>query len=358
MNQTLQPLSPPSADGPAASHPQGTGKLRTKSTLEIQDPPVTRVTSRPIGRVRLPIPESKGFYLLHPNWKQASTADTVFGAFQDKGRRPLIRKLERPVPDGAAVDRMTCGGMHRGGRGASVLDGGPLTPSLTHPGRGTCWADSETPVSPACWTRAVSNKKRICFGHLLRRETWIREAMGSWGMSGRKCGVYSCGRTCSSLEGPLWTQPGSPSAAPCRSASGFAAATEKLAVPQLVEITQRPRPPLLVRPNLPIARGGPTGLGPIDGPVKPPGALGPGWGQVPAVLDPGCISLLLVILEAWSSRSFSMVLCGMRPKPAFPFGEVINSLRQHCLLFIFIDPIANNRESSIWIKAHLMLDAA
>ena len=47
--------------------------------------------------------------------------------------------------------------------------------------QGTCWADSETPVSPACWTRAVSNKKHICFGHLLRRETWIREAMGSWG---------------------------------------------------------------------------------------------------------------------------------------------------------------------------------
>ena len=44
-----------------SAHPSlsvlGTGKLRTKSTLEIQDPPVTRVTSRPIGRVSLPIPE-------------------------------------------------------------------------------------------------------------------------------------------------------------------------------------------------------------------------------------------------------------------------------------------------------------
>ena len=34
-----------------------TGKLRTKSTLEIQNLPVTRVTSCPIGRLRLPIPD-------------------------------------------------------------------------------------------------------------------------------------------------------------------------------------------------------------------------------------------------------------------------------------------------------------
>ena len=47
--------------------------------------------------------------------------------------------------------------------------------------QGTCRAGSETPVSPTCWTRAVSNKKRSCFGHLLRKETWIREAVGSWG---------------------------------------------------------------------------------------------------------------------------------------------------------------------------------
>ena len=47
--------------------------------------------------------------------------------------------------------------------------------------QGTCRADSETPVSPTCWTCAVSNKKRSCFGHLLRKETWIREAVGPWG---------------------------------------------------------------------------------------------------------------------------------------------------------------------------------
>lgn len=51
--------------------------------------------------------------------------------------------------------------------------------------QGTCRADSETPVSPTCWTHAVSNKKHICFGHLLRKETWIREAVGSWG--GGRC---------------------------------------------------------------------------------------------------------------------------------------------------------------------------
>lgn len=55
-----------------SAHPSlsvlGTGKLRTKSTLEIQDPPVTRVTSRPIGRVRLPIPEV---------WRKEALSDSV-----------------------------------------------------------------------------------------------------------------------------------------------------------------------------------------------------------------------------------------------------------------------------------------
>ena len=63
----------------------------------------------------------------------------------------------------------------------------------------------------------------------------------------------------------------------------------------MVEITQRPRAPLRVRPHLPIARGAPAGLGPIDGPVISPGALRPGGARCRQVLRgllPGNISSL------------------------------------------------------------------
>ena len=58
--------------------------------------------------------------------------------------------------------------------------------------QGTCWADSETPVSPACWTRAVSNKKRICFGHLLRRENVDPGGHGLLGWGGVAKGDRGC----------------------------------------------------------------------------------------------------------------------------------------------------------------------
>lgn len=84
-------------------------------------------------------------------------------------------------------------------------------------------------------------------------------------------------------------------------------------MPQLVEVTQRPRPPLLVRPNLPIARGGPAGLGPIDGPVKPPGALRPGWGQVPAGAQrPPSRKRLF---SAWKAAPARVRMPPMHPQP-------------------------------------------